>query len=854
MPISEQRLTLFALISEFEADARDIISTFVCNDHCLEQDVGRETYEILTARASKQYSNLQIDDRLILTFFDIGDAIRTLLANRSLMPSALAAAITRGAQQLEAVPAIRNRVMHRRPLEFDDLPLVTDTMRDLVRTGVAEFGRLRSALRRLSDDGQLGSYEKAFSYEKEPNILNNLPQPDYEDTGFMGRREQIEELRKAIFGPFPVITVLGVGGAGKSALALQVAYDVLNSEVCAFDAIIWTSAKTTRLTGADVQNIAGAISSSIGIAESALDQFGVEPSGDPFDAVKELLTSFKVLLFIDNLETILDERVRDFVREVPVGSKVVFTSRISLGAYDFVVPIQNLGTKEADAYYRRVAGVWKQKELQQTPKEEVSQYLVRLNYSPLGIKWFIQAVSAGASIQRLLSDPTLLLTFCLQNIVEQLSKEARSLLLALAITGRENSPASLHFLTEIDPWTVEDALRELIGSHLITVIASRFGDDDRYRIAGIAQTYLTRLRSIPPAFQTNIQAKQQQLNAMAERAEAEQRRGLVYDPSYIVVRPEAAGTDAVAANYLRRAMTFARERDFDNAYAEIDHAKAIAPSYFEVAKVEGFIAANEGNILRAQGAYEEAVALRADHPPLLVLYAGFSLRSLGNGAAAEVTLKQALQIDPHRPEIRMELARALLYQRKFDEAWDVLRATQTSNFKNARAWRMFCDLQIQTCSRAVEHAFANGVSVTLETGMERLRSVVTEMPSYAFDEQSEGHLRSAVSNAQRFMKREGYSPAAGRVKEALDVICTAVGITGPSSSANVHQLVGRVDTLPADRPFGFIASNLNTRMFFHRANMLNVRDFERLRVGSAVTFSIGSNAQGPCADEVQLVE
>lgn len=854
MAISEQRLSLFALLSEFEADARDVILAHICDDHPIEADLGRETYAALQARASKKLGPAAIDDRVVLSFSDVGDAIRILLANRSLLPVPLAAAITRTSAELQKLPGIRNRVMHRRPLEFDDLPLVTDTMRSLIRTGVTEFGRVKDVLRDLSDGGRAGSFEKAFAYENEPSILNNLPQPDYEDTGFLGRREQVDELKKAIRGPFPVVTVLGVGGAGKSALALQVAYDILNSEGCGFDAIIWTSAKTSRLTGADVQVIAGAISSSIGIAEHALDQFGVSADGDPFESVRELLATFKVLLFIDNLETILDERVREFVRDVPTGSKIVFTSRIGLGAYDFVVPVHNLSAKEADTFFRRVAHVWKQASLQQTSKDELGQYLTRLNHSPLGIKWFIQAVAAGASAQKLLSDPTMLLMFCLENIVDKLSGDAKHLLYALAITAREHSPASLHYLTEIDPWSVEDALRELIGSHLITVVVSKFGDDDRYRIAAVAQTYLTRLHPPSPAAQANIQGKQQQLNAMAERAEVDQKRGFVYDPSYITIRPEFSGTDAVAANFLRRAIIAARRGDRDQAHKEIGSARSIASSFFEVMRVEGFLAANEGNIMLAQSAYEQAEALRPDHTPLLLLYSGFLLRHLQNGPKAEQIMRHALTIDSEAPELRMEFARTLLYQHGFDEAWRVLRDTDTGKLKNARAWRIFCDLLIQTCSRSAEDALSNGTANDFQTSVDRLRIVVTEMPSYTLDEQSVGHLRFSIGLARKFVKREGPTPLALQVDKALDVICSAIGEDTSSAAEVMHQLRGWVDMLSTDRPFGFIETSNGERMFFHKGNMMIASEFDRLHIGMPVTFSIGANAQGPCADEVRLGE
>lgn len=852
MAISEQRLSLFALISEFEADARELIASYVCDDHSIKDDVGPETFAYLNERAARAFNEGTIDERLLITFMDVGDAIRTLLSNRTLFPPNVSRSLTTTAKQLESLPAIRNRVMHRRPIEFDDLPLVTDTMRSLTRTSAKEFARTKAVLVEMAEGQRFVKFEKAFAYDSEPTVLNNLPQPDFEDTGFMGRREQIEELKKAIKGPYPVITVLGVGGAGKSALALNVAYDILNSPNCEFDAIIWTTAKTTRLTGADVEAISGAISSSIGIAEAALRELGELPGDDPFIHLQELLSHFKILLFIDNLETILDDRVREFVRNIPVGSKIVFTSRIGLGAYDFVVPIKNLVAKEAANYFRRVAAVWKQTELLQASKEDVSSYLVRLNHSPLGIKWFVQAVSSGASAQRLLSNPAALLMFCLENIIDKLSTEAKACLNALGVTGREQSTASLHYLTNIEPWSVEDALRELIGSHLITVVTSKFGEEDRYKIAPISQTYLSRLHAPSAAVQAAIHSRQGQLTQMAERAEAEHGRGYVYDPSYVTVRPEFSGTDSVAANYLRRAMSAARQGRYDDAFAEIEDAKTIAPSFFEVMRVEGFISATQGNTMRAQGAYEEARALKPNHPPLLVLFAGFLIRSLGNGGAAEQIMRQALAIDSEAPELRMELARTLIYQHEFEEAWQVLRQTDTKLLKNGRSWRMLCDLLVQTCTRSAEDYFAEGSALQFGDSMQRLQTVLAEMPSYAVDEYTEGHLRSVSALCSKFLRREGQTPTAESVGQVMETIAVVLGY--PSQSLGVQaQLQGRINNLSVDKLFGFIQADDGNRLFFHRNNLKDRSHFGRLVVGTTVGFSLGSNSQGQCADEVFII-
>ena len=85
-----------------------------------------------------------------------------------------------------------------------------------------------------------------------PQVFHNLPQPDY--GRFIGREDEFQQMIR-ILRPYPhsqhsIVTIDGIGGIGKSALALEVAHRYLRNydRIPAderFEAIIWTSAKQT---------------------------------------------------------------------------------------------------------------------------------------------------------------------------------------------------------------------------------------------------------------------------------------------------------------------------------------------------------------------------------------------------------------------------------------------------------------------------------------------------------------------------------------------------------------------------------------------------------------------------------
>ena len=104
-------------------------------------------------------------------------------------------------------------------------------------------------------------------------VLNNLPQ--YDPTRFIARAAEQEQLRHFVLpdSSASIIQIDGVGGVGKSALALQLAYDFLGNfarmaRLERFEAIVWITAK-----------------------EDALDALGVRRQTDPALSLNDVYLS-----------------------------------------------------------------------------------------------------------------------------------------------------------------------------------------------------------------------------------------------------------------------------------------------------------------------------------------------------------------------------------------------------------------------------------------------------------------------------------------------------------------------------------------------------------------------------------
>lgn len=319
-----------------------------------------------------------------------------------------------------------------------------------------------------------------------PKVYHNLPQPDYGH--FVGRDKELVQVAR-ILRPYPhsqehLVTIDGIGGIGKSALALEVAhrylrnYDRIPSEE-RFEAIIWTSAKQTVLTAEGIttrRQILRTLDDIYTAITAALQREDITRAlpEEQAEVVRQALIRQRTLLIVDNLETVDDEAVLTFLRELPAPTKAVVTTRHRL---DVAYPVRLVGMPWEDAQQLIVQECQKKNVI--LSKDEAHRLYDRTGGVPLALVWSIAQMGFGYGVDAVLTrlgQPTSdIARFCFKGAVEYLKgKPAHNLLMALSLFATDAGREALGYITDLPTLDRDEGLVELEKLSLVNKANSRF--------------------------------------------------------------------------------------------------------------------------------------------------------------------------------------------------------------------------------------------------------------------------------------------------------------------------------------------------------------------------------------------
>lgn len=842
------RLTLYGLIVALDIDLRDQVKTQLGNNRAPEEVLSSDILAKVRDRASRDALGDEAD---IYDYLDFPDSIQTLRRHIAALDPTISKFLRTNSHDLERLTPIRNRVMHGRPLQFTDYSTVDTFVQKLRTYPRGMFERVVEFEEKVRENPNfVYSLDLSRIEPSSDRIPHNLPLPDYDETGFLGREQENKELLNACKSNWPVITVVGEGGFGKTALALKVAYDLLDDEHSDFEAIVWATAKRTVLTLDDIQTIDGAIQDSLGLIKSAAAILGAQTSEDVvLDEVADYLNNFKILLILDNLETVLDPLLTKFIRRSSGKSKILATSRVGIGEMSYPFKLGGLSVPEAVQLLRTLAKVRRLPDIYKAKAEILREYVKGMKLNPGFIKWFVSCVQCGRRPDHAITNPKTFLDFCLANVYEHVSPDGKRICKALvSVPGRHSLPM-ISVLSGLSGDDLQYALASLQSANILSMssVLTEAGGETVYELNELPRLYV--LKNHPPSADEDAHFKQLKREVSKQYARLQaQHGGNRYNPRSIACRNQA---DAITAKLLSEALALGAQNDDEGAIRIVARAKELDPSFYEVYRVEGWIEAYRGRPAAASEAYQTAIALEPNSAPLRFWYGGFLLRTVEDLSGAEEQLLAAESLDPDSAAILVELARIEMYLSRADDADLRLQRVFDSVGASTRLKRMGYDTWIQIQVRAALIALDEGRYSDSLAHCNLAYDRFTAIPSEFHDERIFGTIRRTLGVLSQLSDKLAVSALRPNVEECYNKIDALTydplsAMELPFSHVSTRssecddsdigkRFEGVIDLVNLSKRFGFIAFD-DKRVFFHFSGFPNAISYARK--GAVVSFTV----------------
>ncbi|MDG6078428.1 hypothetical protein E3U23_04385 [Erythrobacter litoralis] len=694
---SLQRIALYLLFDSIENDLVEALRSIPPEDLNLTENELQKAKSVLIRRFE---GNLDHEDSFDLVYgLDLGQKYDILLRNAVSLKDDYVNYLKSLKPNIGKALPVRNAIMHGRPLTIDEYSLGFSFAQDLLRR--PGFWPILSKSYSEYNQNPEKVWSKSVSLLDDPTefgVLHNLPIPDYEDTGFLKRPDLERELKQRILGRYPVITVQGDGGNGKTALTLQTVWNLVESDDHDFDLVLWYSAKTSSLTAKGVQEIESSYVDSLSIVRE-IATYG-DDKQEPFESLLKVLTENKILLIIDNLETVTGPHIERLVKNVPGDSKLVLTSRVPVSG-DLPISVGEFSESEGLRYLRSLVKAHGLKNFEIKSNADLRGIARRLGCKPLLLKWFALGVKSGASPERILADPKDAVQFCLENVMNRLSVNSKAVMDVLASVSDGLSPSVIGAIQGSSPQAIEDGLAELSRYTLVDV--QDLPNSERvFRLRPFVRTYVIRIIRPNRDTLSSYFKKYNRIKARFEQSRARQKFDK-YTASNLIVRTHG---ESVASEKIRHLTKKLLQGDLSGVEEGISQLKISDPGYFEIYRFEAFAAFTWSDIPRSIDAYEAALEYGESQPQLHFFFAGMLARSDDSDRAAEEFAK-ALELDPEASPVLREAARCEMRRTNFDVAFNYLSRADELSGDSLKESVLIIDLWVQYFQRKTDYLVNN---------------------------------------------------------------------------------------------------------------------------------------------------
>ncbi|MFS8086641.1 MAG: RNA-binding domain-containing protein, partial [Acidobacteriota bacterium] len=390
--------------------------------------------------------------------------------------------------------------------------------------------------------------------------------PDYEQ--FVRRAEPCNEIKSALSDPRAAIaSVVGIGGVGKTALGTWAALDAYDRKQ--FDFIVSVTAKDRELTAAGIQALKAPLTSFETLLDNVLEvlkfsEYKSQVVEEKEKQVRAIIDKTNGLLYVDNLETVDDKRIINFLDSLPLGVRAITTSRRSQVRVS-VRPV-DLGPLMPDEVIALVRSLVQQPGLGYVADLSDSECLrvgEACDRIALAIRWALvrssgpgEALTEAESITRSGIRGEQLLEFCFRRVFDSLDGAERKILEVLSLFQRPLPLEAVLVGASLPHYKFMDAAEALVEDTLAQRLFDPELNDYTYTLLPIARAFVYSQVSQGPALEGGIR------NRLSDYFEA---KDIKDSDERLVIREMRQGKEASESALVDLAQAAERRRDYDTA-------------------------------------------------------------------------------------------------------------------------------------------------------------------------------------------------------------------------------------------------------------------------------------------------